>query len=153
MGLWQDGCHRCHLVLATVKGLKESWVAIADEIPSLNTLCQYALRFRVEELFLDSKSGAFKERRFSPAFCRSLGTSILGCCCGSPGITQGMAVPLAGLRQQVDPHWSRSYLKIARRWLKGFLTKGRTLLTPVPLLPRNPQPCFASNKAEYDYYD
>ncbi|MDJ0569128.1 MAG: hypothetical protein QNJ53_08765, partial [Pleurocapsa sp. MO_192.B19] len=28
--------------------------------PSLPTLWQYALRFRIEELFLDSKSGGFQ---------------------------------------------------------------------------------------------
>lgn len=55
----------------------------------------------------------------------------------------------------VDPHWQRglSYLKIGLRWLKGVLNKGRSLLTPVPLLPKDPQPCFASTRAEQDYYD
>jgi hypothetical protein len=60
VGLWLDGVHRCNLVLATVKGAKESWAVITDETPTLQTLWQYALRFRVEELFLDSKSGAFE---------------------------------------------------------------------------------------------
>jgi hypothetical protein len=69
VGLWLDGVHRCNLVLATVQGAKESWAVITDEPPSLQTLWQYALRFRVEELFLDSKSGAFEERRFSPPLC------------------------------------------------------------------------------------
>lgn len=69
--------------------------------------------------------------------------------------TQGMAVQIAGLRQQVDPHWQRglSYLKIGLRWLKGVIHKGRQLLSPISLLPKDPQPCFASNKAEQDYYD
>lgn len=69
--------------------------------------------------------------------------------------TQGMAVQLAGLRQQVDPHWRRgiSYLKIGLRWLQGVLHKGRTLLPDVPLLPHDPQPCFASLKAKHDYDD
>ncbi len=51
VGLWQDGRHRCHLVLATVKGVKEPWAVITNETPTLETLWQYALRFRVEELF------------------------------------------------------------------------------------------------------
>jgi hypothetical protein len=69
--------------------------------------------------------------------------------------TQGMAVQLAGLRQQVDPHWKRgiSYLKIGLRWLNGVLHKGRKLLTPSPLLPQDPQPCFASVQAQKDFYD
>lgn len=51
VGLWQDGLHRCNLVLATPKGVKEPWAVITDEPPTLQTLWQYALRFRVEELF------------------------------------------------------------------------------------------------------
>ena len=63
--------------------------------------------------------------------------------------TQGMSVQIAGLRQQVDPHWRRgiSYLKIGLRWLQGVVHKGRQLLRPIALLPRDPQPCFASNRA------
>ncbi|AOY84723.2 hypothetical protein BJP36_16680 [Moorena producens JHB] len=68
---------------------------------------------------------------------------------------RGMAVLLVGLRRQVDPHWFRglSYLKIGLRWLKGVVNKGRLLLTPVPLLPLDPQPCFACHQAKSDYYD
>ncbi len=58
--MWADGAHRCNLVLATVPGAKDSWAVATDENPSLQTLWQYALRFCVEELFLDSKSGAFE---------------------------------------------------------------------------------------------
>lgn len=66
-----------------------------------------------------------------------------------------MAVQLAGLRQQVDPHWKRglSYLKIGLRWLNGVLYKGRKLLTPSLLLVKDPQPCFASKRAEEEFYD
>ncbi len=66
--------------------------------------------------------------------------------------SQGLAVQFAQLRQQVDPHWRRgiSYLKIGLRWLQGVFHKGRELLTPVPLLPLDPQPVFASKSAEWD---
>ena len=66
-----------------------------------------------------------------------------------------MAVQVAQLRQQVDPHWRRgiSYLKIGLSWVQGVLHKGRELLTPIPLLPQDPQPCFASKRAEHDFYD
>ena len=69
--------------------------------------------------------------------------------------TQGMAVQVAGLRPQVDPHWRRgiSYLKIGLRWLNGVLHKGRIFLSPSPLLPKDPQPCFASYRAEEEFYD
>lgn len=129
---------------------------ITNEPPTLQTLWQYALRFRVEELFLDSKSGAFE---LEDSRLRSAGALerlyLVTAVALLYGTTQGMAVQIAGLRQQVDPHWRRgtSFIKIGLRWLNGVLHKGRTLLTPVPLLPIDPQPCFASNKAQHDYYD
>lgn len=156
VGLWQDGFYRCNLVLATVHGAKESWAVITDESPTLQTLWQYALRFRVEELFLDSKSGAFElqdSRLRSTAALERL--YLVGAIAILYATTQGMAVQIAGLRSQVDPHWRRgiSYLKIGLRWLQGVLHKGRELLTPIPLLPKDPQPCFASKQAERDFYE
>ena len=120
-------------VLATVKGAKDSWAVITDEPPSLQILWQYALRFRVEELFLDSKSGAFEledSRLCSPAALERL--YLVAAIAIVYTTTQGMAVQIAGLRQQVDPHWRRgiSYLKIGLRWLQGVLHKGREPLLP-----------------------
>ena len=156
VGLWQDGEHRCNLVLATVRGTKESWAVITDESPSLQTLWQYALRFRVEELFLDSKSGAFELEDSRIRSAKALERLYLVAAIALLySTTQGMAVQCEGLRQQVDAHWRRglSYLKIGLRWLQGVVHKGRTLLSPVPLLPRDLDPCFASKKAEQRYYD
>lgn len=154
--LWVDGTYRCHLVLATVQGAKESWAVVTDEPPSLQILWQYALRFRVEELFLDSKSGAFQlesSRLRSPAALERL--YLVAALALLYATTQGLAVQIAGLRRQVDPHWCRgiSYLKIGLRWLQGVLHKGRHLLPPIPLLPNDPLPCFASRPAEQAFYD
>ncbi|MBE9182042.1 transposase [Oculatella sp. LEGE 06141] len=156
VGLWLDGEHRCNLVVATVQGAKESWAVVTDEPPTLQTLWQYAFRFRVEELFLDSKSGAFEledSRLRSAATLERL--YLVAAIALLFATTQGMAVQLAGLRQQVDPHWRRgiSYLKIGLRWLQGVIYKGRTLLPCVPLLPNDPEACFASLKAKHDYDD
>ena len=156
VGLWSDGLHRCNLVLATVQGAKEPWAVITDEPPTLETLWQYALRFRIEELFLDSKSGAFEledsRLRSTEALERLYLVAAVALLYAT---TQGMAVQIAGLRTQVDPHWRRgiSYLKIGLRWLRGVLSKGRELLAPIPLLPKDPQPCFASNRTQEDFYD
>lgn len=38
VGIWCDGCWRCNLVLANVKGVQDPWAVITDEPPSLNTL-------------------------------------------------------------------------------------------------------------------
>lgn len=128
VGLWQDGEHRCNLVLATVKGLKPPWAVITDESPSLQTLWQYALRFRVEELFLDSKSGAFELEDSRIRSAQALERLYLVAAVALLYSTAvGMAVQLEGLRRQVDPHWRRglSYLKIGLRWLKGVIHKRR----------------------------
>jgi hypothetical protein len=156
VGLWSDGLHRTNLVVAHAAGAKESWAVITDEEPSLNTLWQYGKRFCVEELFLDSKSGVFQledSHIRSPKRLKRL--YLVAALAILYGTTQGMTVQVAGLRKQVDPHQRRglSYLKIGLRYLQGVLSKGRQLLSPIPLLGKDPEPCFASNKAkeEYDY--
>ena len=67
----------------------------------------------------------------------------------------GIAVQLSGLRRQVDIHWERglSYLNMGLRWLRGTVHKGRKLLPLSPLPSQNPQRCFASRRAEADYYE
>ena len=156
MGLWADGTHRANLVLATVKGAKDSWAVITDEVPSLQTLSHYSSRFCVEELFLDSKSGAFgledSRLRHTHALKRLY---LIAAVALLYATTIGMTVTINGLRTTVDPHWRRgiSYLKIGLRYLRGVITKGRTLLVPIPLFSRDPEPCFASAKAKLDFYD
>ncbi|MGA1603412.1 MAG: hypothetical protein ACO4CG_14145 [Prochlorothrix sp.] len=56
----------------------------------------------------------------------------------------------AGLRRQVDSHRRRglSYLKVGLRWLAGVIHKGRKLLPLDELFYRDPEPCFASAKAQ-----
>ncbi|WP_253274292.1 hypothetical protein [Myxosarcina sp. GI1] len=166
VGLWLDGKYRCNVILANVRGVKEPWAVITDENPSLQTLwqsrgaiCQpkaIRLRFRVEELFLDSKSGVFQledsKIRHAQALERLyliVALALLFATC------HGMALQLKGLRTQVDPHWKRglSYLKIGLRWLKGVLSKGRSLFSATTLFSQDVQPCFASRKAKKHYYD
>jgi Transposase DDE domain len=156
VALWQDGTCRGNLVLATVKGAKDSWAVVTDEAPSLQTLWQYSLRFCVEELFLDSKSGAFQladSRLRSPSALERL--YLITAVALLYATTQGLAVQVSGQRRQVDPHWRRgiSYLKIGLRWLQGVITKGRQLLFPQALVAVDPEPCFASKPAERDFYD
>jgi hypothetical protein len=104
-------------------------------------------------LFLDSKSGAFELEDSRLRNATSLERLYLVAALTLLySTTQGMAVQVAGLRQHVDPHWNRglSYLKIGLRWLKGVIHFCRQLLTPVPLLPKDLEPCFASNKTRQD---
>jgi len=100
VGLWADGTHRCNLVLATVSGAKDSWAVATDEPPTLQTLWQYALRFQIEELFLDSKSGAFELTvQATPDSLERL--YLVAAVALLYATTQGMAA--GRWRQQVDP--------------------------------------------------
>jgi Transposase DDE domain len=154
VGLWTDGLYRTNLVLATVKGAKDSWAVITDEVPSLQTLRHYSLRFCVEELFLDSKSGAFglsdSRLRDVDAIKRLY---LIAAVALLYATTTGLTVQIAGLRTTVDPHWRRglSYLKIGLRYLRGVINKGRKLLIPTPLRFRDPEPCLANPKSELDF--
>ncbi|MDJ0592310.1 MAG: hypothetical protein QNJ72_20340 [Pleurocapsa sp. MO_226.B13] len=117
---------------------------------------QYALRFRIEELFLDSKSGGFQLEESKIRHPRALERLYLVVALALLFATvHGMKVQLKGLRTQVDPHWERglSYLKIGIRWLKGVRHKGRDLFSPIPLFSQDIPPCFASKKAKRKYYD
>jgi hypothetical protein len=139
---YPDGAHGCNLVLATVLAAQNAWAVATDEPPSLQTLWDDALRFCVEELFGDSKSGAFELSDSRLRSTEALERLYLVAAIALLYAPLVMAVQLAGLRQQVDPHYKRgiSYLKIGLRWLNGVLHKGRPLLVPSPFLSKDPQP-------------
>ncbi|MEL6579642.1 MAG: transposase [Cyanobacteria bacterium J06621_12] len=145
-----------NLALAYPEKVAEPWAVITDETPTLQTLYQYGLRFRVEELFLDSKSGIFglaDSRLRDPQKLNRLYLVVAIAILYST--IMGITVQLSGLRQQVDIHYSRglSYLRIGLRWLRGSIYKGRELLQLLPLPYLDPEPCFASRRAEADYYE
>ena len=121
VGLWADGIHRANLVLGTFKGAKDSWAVITDEVPSLQTLWNYSSRFCVEELFLDSKSGAFgledSRLRHTDALKRLY---LIAAVALLYATTTGMTVQITGLRTTVvgvasrneNPHWRRGLTHI-----------------------------------------
>jgi len=156
IGLWNDGTHRCNLVLATPAGVDEPWAVITNEPPSLQTLWQYGLRFTIEELLLDSKSGALQleDTRLRSA-CQLEKLYLVAAVALLYSTLTGATVQLEGWRQQVDPHWKRglSYLKIGLPWLQGVVAKNRPLFDLSALPNQDPQPCFASTKAHLAYYD
>ena len=105
IGLWLDGKYRYNLVLANVRGVKEPWAVITDEKPSLQTLWQYGLIFRVEELFLDSKSRVFqleesqiRDRQALERLYLVVALSLLF------STVHGMTIQIKELRQKVGPH-------------------------------------------------
>jgi len=77
------------------------WAVATDDPPTLQTLWQYALRFQIEN-FLTANQRAFE--RISRLANRSLERLYLVAAVALLyATTQGMAVQLAGWRQQVDP--------------------------------------------------
>ena len=144
VGLWLDGHYRCNLVLASPQGVKEPWAVITDELPTLQTLWQYALRFRcrcsyfwianpaqmkLEQSRLRS-AGALERLYLVAAVALLYGTSQGKPTCNSPACVN---------RWTLTGDEGARYLKIGLRWLKGVLHKGRTLLTPEDSLPIDPQ--------------
>lgn len=153
--LWEDAQLECHLALASVRGIKEQWAIITDEPPTLETFWQYGLRFRIEQLFLDSKSGVFDLEGSRVRDVQCLEHLYLAVAIAILFATlTGLAVQKAGFRRQVDAHWKRglSYLKMGLRWLKGSIHKARPLVRLDSLLYHDPAPCFASAKARDAFY-
>ena len=145
--LWEPGLEMVNLVSAYPNGVKESWAVITNETPTLQTLWQYGFRFCIEELFLDSKSGAFglvDSRIRTPQQLNRLYLVVAVAILYST--LQGLNIQLSGLRKQVDIHHLRglSYLKIGLRWLRGTIYKGRKLLSLFPFPLSDPQRCFVT---------
>ncbi len=154
--LWEDGQLEGNLALASLRGIKENWALITDEALTLQTFWCYGLRFDIEEMFLDSKSGVFGLEGSKVRHVQCLERLYLVVAISLLFATlTGMAVQRAGLRRQVDAHWKRglSYLKIGLRWLHGVVHKGRTFLNLDCLLYHDPAPCFACAKARADFFE
>ena len=145
--LWEQGIETVNLALAFPETVAEPWAVITDEVPTLQTLYQYGFRFRVEELFLDSKSGVFGLTDSRLRDTQKLNRLYLVVAIAILYSTiMGTTVQLSGLRQQIDIHYSRglSYLKIGLRWLRGSIHKGRKLLQLLPLPYLDPERCFVT---------
>jgi hypothetical protein len=139
-----------HLALAQVRTPKgcEPWVLISDRPTSLATLDEYALRFDIEESFLDDKSAGFQlhesEVRSAQALerlCLVLAVATLYL------VSLGTALVSLKRRALVDPHWQRglSYFQIGWRYLRRALTHAHRLLTFLWLeADPDPEPVFAS---------
>ncbi len=141
--------------MASVPGAKDKWAILTNEPPSLETFWQYGLRFRIEHLFLDSKSGAFQwqlsrvrsveclERLYFVIAVATLFSTLVG-----------SAVVFDGSRSCVDAHYRRglSFLKIGLRWLTSVVHKAYSFFRfdYLPVLPS--ASCFPSLKARDRYY-
>jgi hypothetical protein len=111
-----------HLVLACPADHPDDpWLLARDEVTDLSTLDDYALRFDIEETFLDEKSGGFQLESSELACPEALERLMLIVALATLHfLSSGLRVVEAQLRRCVDPHWDRglSYFKIWWRWLR-----------------------------------
>ncbi len=138
------------LALAYDKASGEKWYIISNEPTSLNTFEEYALRFDIEENFLDDKSNGFQLEssgiRTSASLnrlCFVLAVATLYL------VAQGTEVVAQNKRRLIDPHWSRghSYLRIGWNWLKRAVYQGGEVLRQIRLFGgSDPEPARASRK-------
>jgi len=122
--MWGCGqTHRCNLVWRPFQVPRILAAVATDEPPTLQTLWQYALRFQIEELFLDSKSGAFELTDSRLRSTDSLERLYMAVAL-LYATTQGMAVQLAGCHKLTPLETWLELSQIGLRWLNGVLHKG-----------------------------
>ena len=118
----------------------DPWFVVSDEPTDAKTLDEYALRFDIEEAFLDEKSGGYQIHISELATPEALERLILILAVATLHFTSiGVGVVHAGKRRRVDTHWDRglSYLKIGWRWqrqryLREWQTFAPFWLDPAP---------------------
>jgi hypothetical protein len=141
-----------HLAMAYAKTANghQDWAIVSDLPTGLHTFDEYALRFDLEESFLDDKSAGFQiesgEVRDAQALTR-LGLILAAATLFL--VSLGTAVVSLGVRAQVDAHWQRglSYLQIGWRWLRYALAQ--RIAIPAGFWFESgpdPQPVFASKR-------
>lgn len=142
-----------HLALATPVPEKKDdevdpWYVVSDERTGETTLDEFALRFDIEENFLDDKSNGFQVESSKLDDALAIGRLFLVLAVATLHFTSvGVGVVKAKLRRWVDSHWRRgkSYLKIGWDWLRQQYRQGWPTFTPFWIDPApDPQPAVAS---------
>jgi hypothetical protein len=139
-----------YIALANPEDEEEPWYIISDEPTSLTTLDEYALRFDIEESFLDDKSGGFQVESTKLADPKAIARLFLVLAVATLHFTSvGVAVVKRKARRWVDTHWDRgmSYLKIGWYWLRQQFRKNWPVLPPFGIDPNpDPEPAMASRR-------
>lgn len=128
----------------------EFWAIVSDEPTCLHTFQEYALRFDIEEAFLDDQSNGWNLQKSEIRSVCALSRLCFLLAVATLYVTaQGVEVVASGKRRWVDPHWFRgnSYFRIGWDWLKTSLTQGWPLIHLVRFTHHHdPQPPMASRK-------
>jgi hypothetical protein len=139
-----------NIALANPQEDEEPWYIISDASTNLTTLDEYALRFDIEEGFLDDKSGGFQVEATKLDDAQAIARLFLVLAIATLHFTSvGVAVVKRNTRRWVDTHWDRemSYLKIGWFWLRQQYRKQWPVLPPFGLDPEvDPEPAIASRR-------
>jgi len=126
----------------------ELWAVVSDEPTDLQTFAEYALRFDIEETFLDDQSSGWNLQRSEIRSVCDLSRLCLIMALATLYVTaQGVAVIEAGKRRWVDTHWFRgnSYFRIGLDWVRSALLDGWRLIRSVAFSSnKDPEPAMAS---------
>jgi hypothetical protein len=139
-----------NIALANPPDAEEPWYIISDAPTDRITLEEYALRFDIEEGFLDDKSGGFQIEASRLDDPQAISRLFLVLAVATLHFTAvGSQVVKSQARRWVDTHWDRgmSYLKIGWSWLRQQFRKNWPLLPPFQLDPgSDPEPAIASRR-------
>lgn len=139
-----------NIALANPVDEDDPWYIISHDPTNLTTLDEYALRFDIEESFLDDKSGGFQVESSKLDEAPAIARLFLVLAIATLHFTSvGVAVVKRKARRWVDTHWDRcmSYLKIGWQWLRQQFRKNWPVLPPFGLDPEiDPEPAIASRR-------
>ncbi len=139
-----------NIALANPSDDEDPWYIISNDPTGLSSLDEYALRFDIEESFLDDKSGGFQVESTKLDDAQAIGRLFLVLAVATLYFTSvGVEVVNQEKRRWVDTHWDRgmSYLKIGWSWLRQQFRKNWPVFFPFRLDPKpDPEPAIASRR-------
>ena len=114
------GLQQLSLCAGWPRRCSETWYVLSNEAAHPWIFADYALRFDIEEMFRDEKSGGFaleKSRIESPEALERLIFVIATATIVA--VSEGLIAVEEGHRREIDSHWKRglSYFQIGLRWI------------------------------------
>jgi len=139
-----------HVILGRNNINGEFWAVVSDQPTSPETFIEYALRFDIEEGFLDDQSGGWNLQRSEIRAVADLSRLWFILAVATLYVTaQGLEVVQSGRRRWIDTHWFRgnSYFRIGLEWARAALVNGWQLIQQVAFTShRDPEPAIASRR-------
>jgi len=142
-----------HVIMGRNNINGEFWAVVSDQPTSPETFAEYALRFDIEEGFLDDQSSGWNLQRSEIRSVTDLSRLWFVLAVATLYVTaQGLEVVQSGRRRWIDTHWFRgnSYFRIGLEWTKAALFNGWQLIQQVCFTSyRDPEPAIASRQQHY----